>query len=101
MTREEKSAHWRGVLESWRGSGQSQVRYCQENRLSLCQLRYWSGRERRCARESAVAEFTPVSVSAGEGSGLWLRLARGAELRIDPGFDEATLRRVIGCLGPC
>ena len=101
MTREEKSAHWRGVLEGWRGSGQSQARFCRENKLSLWQLRYWSGRERRRAGEAAFAEFAPVSVSADAGSGLWLRLGNGAELRIDPGFDEATLRRVLGCLGPC
>jgi hypothetical protein len=35
MTREEKSAHWRGALEGWRGSGQSQARFCGENNLSL------------------------------------------------------------------
>jgi hypothetical protein len=78
-----------------------QRQFCQENKLSLWQLRYWSVRERQRARDVAAAEFAPVAVSAGEGSGLWLRLGPGAELRIDPGFDAATLRRVLGCLGPC
>lgn len=103
MTREEKGTHWRGILGRWREGGQSQAKFCRENNLSLWQLRYWSGRERRRAGEAAFAEFAPVSVSvsADAGSGLWLRLGNGAELRIDPGFDEATLRRVLGCLGPC
>jgi len=101
MTREEKAAHWQGVLGRWRDGGQSQARFCHENNLPLWQLRYWIGRERRHCTEHAVAEFAPVSLSPHAGSGLWLHLGPGAELRIDPGFDEATLRRVLGCLPPC
>jgi hypothetical protein len=101
MTREEKVAHWGGVLERWRSGGQNQAQFCRENNLSLRLLRYWLRRERRRQAEQAVAEFAPVALSAGAGSGLWLRLGSGAELRIEPGFDEATLRRVLGCLPSC
>jgi len=93
----EKASHWHEVLERWRGSGLSQAQLCRDNQVSPWQFRYWLKRERRDQGETAGG-FFPVTA---KGSGLALRLPSGAELAIAPDFDEATLRRVLGCLGPC
>lgn len=93
----EKTSHWHEALERWRGSGLSQARFCRENQVAPWQFRYWLKRERRGQGE-AVGGFVPVTAKE---SGLALRLPSGAELAIAPDFDIATLRRVLGCLGPC
>lgn len=57
-------------------------------------------------RDAEAARFVPVHVipddeattAAGSGSGLELVCGRGRLLRIGPGFDAATLRRLLPLL---
>jgi len=88
---EEKEAHWRGVLAHWRESGLSGAAFCRGNDVSLCQFHYW---RRRIAEidESAGGGFAKVTV---RGSGVHLILAGGLRLEVEPGFDEATLKRFL------
>ena len=100
LSQTEKTEQWRVVLERWRAAGVSQVEFCRANSLSLRQFQYWLKRERRLA-SGGEAGFSRVVAAAEPGSGLRLRLPGGAVLEIDRDFDGATLRRVLGCLGPC
>ena len=100
LSRTEKMEHWRGVLERWRAAGVSQAGFCRTNTLALWQFRYWLRRAGRLA-SGGEAGFSRVVAAAEPGSGLLLRLPGGTVLEIGRDFDGATLRRVLGCLGPC
>ena len=98
MTREERSAHWRGVVERWSISGVSVAQFCQENGIPAWKFMYW--RKRLGAPLPSHAPGFAVVEAVGAGSGVCLRLASGLELAIEPGFDAVTLRRVLACLAP-
>jgi len=38
---EEKRAYWEGVIRAWKQSGESQTKYCEENKLSIATFGYW------------------------------------------------------------
>jgi hypothetical protein len=96
-TRMEKLAHWRGVIGEWRASGSSQAAFCRERGLPTWKFGYWL---KRVSEEEAPdgAAFATVSMP---GSGLRLVLPGGASLEVEPGFDEATLRRVLRAVSEC
>ena len=96
-TRADKLEHWRGVIGEWRSSGSSQAGFCRERGLPAWKFAYWL---RRMSDEEAPdgPAFATVSTL---GSGLRLALPGGAALEIEPGFDEATLRRVLRAVSGC
>ena len=55
----EVAAYWRGHVEGWRASGDSQKAYCARNGLKAGSLSYW---HRRLAKESGTA-VTAVPVT--------------------------------------
>ncbi len=88
----QRREHWHGVVEQWRQSGQKKAAFCRERGLTLWQFHYW------CRRQ--VGEGGVFARVRGVGaSGLRLRLGGGLELEVEPGFDEATLRRLLRALG--
>ena len=94
---EERRAHWRAVVERWQHSGLSKAAFCRENDLRLWQFHYWVKR---------VAELTGSGPGfaqvAAAGSGICLRFGAGVRVELEPGFDEATLQRLVKALGgPC
>ena len=92
--REAKQKRWRERLEQWRRGGLSRVAFCRENELSIWQFRYWAKRIADldgCDRDG----FARVTSS---GSGLRLSLPGGLILEVEPGFDEATLKRFLRVL---
>ena len=96
MTLAERREHWRGLVEQWRQSGQRKAAFCRERGLAMWQMHYW------CSRIGADAQAGGGSVFARVrgvgGSGLRLRVG-GLELEVEPGFDEATLKRLLHALG--
>ena len=92
----QRREHWRGVVEQWRQSGQKKAPFCRERGLALWQLHYWCGRLGG-AGAAGTGVFAPVRGVGG--SGVRLRLGGGLELEVEPGFDEATLRRLLRALG--
>jgi hypothetical protein len=106
-------AEWARHLESWRRSGETATRYCEEHGLKLGSLRYWSGRIGRevPVRKPATASESSVrlasvrrtgapstgAVASVASSGVRVRLGR-AELDVSVGFDEETLARVLRVL---
>jgi len=91
---EGRRKHWQEQLEQWRGSGLSRVAFCRENELSIWQFRYWAKRiaELGGSNRDGFARVTSC------GSGLRLSLPGGLHLELEPGFDEATLRRFLRVL---
>jgi transposase len=97
---ERKERQWRRRIEQWRASGLSVRDFCARHRLATASFYNWRRvLERRAAAEPA---FVPVQIVADKGpvqaSALELVLADGRAVRVAPGFDAATLRRLLAVL---
>ena len=102
---ERKEQHWRRCIGQWRASGLSVRAFCARHGLATASFYNWRRvLERRAADQ---ATFVPVEVVAGavpaHATGLEVVLADGRAVRIAPGFDAATLRRLLAVLEgrPC
>ncbi len=98
-----KERYWRQVVLQWRRSGRSVGTFCAERGLSAANFYFW--RRTIAQRDAESVAFVPVRVvpeekeaDAGEGAGLELVLGAGRRLRIGPGFDGLTLRRLLAVL---
>jgi len=95
--RASRREHWRGVVSEWRSGGGSQAGFCRERGIAPWQFRYWLTRFPEDGGEAVGGpRFAAVSVP---GSGLRLSLPGGLVLEVEPGFDEATLRRFLRAAG--
>jgi hypothetical protein len=96
-----KERIWRRVLRHWRKSGLSVRAYGSAEGLSEASFYAW--RRTLNDRDAEPMGFVPVSVvpaaavPSREGSqgGLELVLGSGRLLRVLPGFDAATLQRLL------
>ena len=106
---------WRQLVEGWPQSGLTQAQYCEHHNISVASLYRWRQILRRPPSESrpapaagragAAVRLLPVEL-LGElvqsarpaGHALSLVFADGVRLEIAPGFDDATLQRVVGVL---
>jgi hypothetical protein len=103
---ERKEQQWRRWISKWRDSGLSVRDFCARHGLATPSFYAWRRTlERRAADQ---ADFVPVHVVAdtplAQASALELVLADGQIVRVAPGFDAATLRRLLTALergGPC
>jgi hypothetical protein len=110
---------WRNRIAQWRASGQSVRAFCAERQLS--EPSFYSWRRTITSRDDAATPvpkpittdrpesadrpaFVPVRVvaasptSGSAAGGLELILSAGHVVRITPGFDSATLRRLLAAL---
>lgn len=96
MTKEEREAHWRGLLERQAGSGLSVRAWCEREAVSYTAFSYW---RQRLRQPPADAPLTLVRVDGGEAgaSGLWVSVGN-ARIEVRPGFDAGLLRRVVAAL---
>lgn len=95
---DERRSHWRQVLEDQRSSGMTAAAYCRAKGISGWRFGYW---------RKALSDENP-SAQSGESSFVELRgdsRAAGVfieagrwRVRVEPGFDAATLLRVIEAL---
>ena len=102
---EGKERQWRRRINQWRASGLSVRAFCAQRGLSSASFYHWRRvLARRAAEEPA---FVPVQVVADavptQPSALEVVLTDGRAVRIAPGFDAATLRRLLAVLEgrPC
>jgi hypothetical protein len=103
---ERKERQWRRRIDQWRVSGLSVRAFCAQHGLAQASFYAWRRvLERRAAEQPA---FVPVQVvadatPAGQGSALEVLLLDGRTVRVAPGFDAATLRRLLAVLEgrPC
>jgi transposase len=95
---------WRAMLRRWHSSGLSVRAFCEEHGLAVPAFYAW--RRTVAEREPAVG-FVPVQVipepeprvmAAGPPSSLELVLGAGRVLRVAPGFDGPTLKRLLALL---
>lgn len=108
-------AQWRQLVEGWPESGLTQAQYCERHNISVASLYRWREVLRRepvenrpaprVGRADDAVRLLPVELLGELGQrvrdtapALSLVFADGVRLEIAPGFDDATLRRVIGVL---
>ena len=97
-----KEQYWRQVLARWRSSGLSVRAYCELHRIPQPSFYWW--RREIPRRDSARPQFLPVRVvaeamtSTGDTGAIEVVLANQRCLRVRPGFDRATLVRLLDVL---
>src|SRR5262245_20398624 len=99
--RDERSEQrWRRRISQWRASGLSVRAFCARHGLPIASFYNWRRvLERRAAEDPA---FVPVQVVAdttpAQASALEVVLVSGCTVRVAPGFDTETLRRLLAVL---
>jgi hypothetical protein len=97
---ERKERQWRSWIGEWRASGLSVRTFCDRRGLAIPTFYAWRRTLERRAAE--VPAFVPVQVVAdappAQRSALEVILRDGWAVRVVPGFDEATLRRLLAVL---
>ncbi len=81
MTREEREAHWRGLLARQQASGLSVRAWCEQEAVIYTSFAYW---RRRLAKAPPEAPLTLLRVDGAEPA-LWVS-AGTARIEVRPGF---------------
>ena len=101
---------WQQLVGGWPASGLTQAQYCRRYGVSVASLHRWRERLRVDEAVDAAsaarqpARLLPVELLTDQRPGLSgeapLRLVLAEDLRVEvaPGFDAATLRRVVELL---
>jgi hypothetical protein len=97
-----KEGFWRRMLQRWRQSGLSVRDFCARHALAQPNFYAW---RRTLVQRDAEVQFVPVRLAAeatatttNGGAALELLLDGRRLLRIGPGFDAATLKRLLALL---
>jgi len=103
---------WRERVERWKSSGLKAKEFAAAENLSPRSLSWWhwqlhrrsevpatTKRARRAKKRAASMSFVPVVVRAAEATPMEIILPGEIRVRIDVGFDEATLVRIVRALG--
>ncbi len=107
MTREERSEHWRRIIEQQEASGLSGAAFCREHHINLHAFYRWRRRFRidvdPQGTTSGFYQLVPCTTQS-PGSGVHIHLGKNLRIELDRGFDPFTLRTVIEAVGgtrPC
>jgi hypothetical protein len=98
MTKEERRAHWRTIVEDQTASGLNITDFCRDRQINRHQFHSWRRRFREqqpCA--GGFLELIPVKV-AGTDSGIRIHPGRTPIIEVERGFDPFTLRAVVETL---
>ena len=103
---------WRERVERWKASGLQAKEFAAAENLSPRSLSWWQWQlqrrsevpaitkgRRRAKKRAASMSFVPVVVRAVEATPMEIVLPGEIRVRIDVGFDEATLLRLVRTLG--
>ncbi len=103
---------WRERVERWKASGLQAKEFAAAENLSPRSLSWWqwqlqrrsevpaiTKRTRRAKKRATSMSFVPVVVRAAEATPMEIVLPGEIRVRIDVGFDEATLLRLVRTLG--
>ena len=96
-----KERYWRGLVRGWEKSGLTVRAFCAEQ--GVAEPNFYAWRRLLRERDAAAPRFVPVRVTPEptadhRGGDLELVLGGGRVLRIGPGFDAATLQRLLAVL---
>jgi transposase len=100
-----KEQFWRRMMRLWRSSGLSVRAFCEAQGFSQPSFYVW--RRTLAERDAAAVPFVPVRVAAeppapsqadGLAGAMELVLNEGRRLRVGPGFDGPTLKRLLALL---
>lgn len=89
---ENKRAYWVKRVSQWRGSGQTQKAFCQQQRIALSTFQWWRAKLSRSPKSEATVSFVPVSLDAGSevrACAIEVELRSRTRLRLE---GEAALR---------
>jgi hypothetical protein len=108
---------WSEILERWETSGQSAREFGEQNGIEAERLWWWKWKLGSClkaelgatmSREEEAPQFLPVRVIhraeasepnvPGIGAPIEILVEQRHAVRVGPGFDEDTLRRVLTVL---
>lgn len=98
MTREERRAHWRGVIDEQAASGKSIRMYCRDGRIKSDLFYSW---RRRLREEPSLAGgFVELAINRpiSSGTSINIRLNGNLCIEVNSGFDPVTLRAVVETL---
>ena len=92
---------WRAHLVSWEKSKLSQANYCRRHRLKVTQFTYW---KKKLSTESSPIAFVSIPIPSERlpfipEASLYLEYRKDYRIRVDKGFDQGTLSRLLETLG--
>ncbi len=95
MTTEERSAHWRGIIDKQAASGRSAAAYCREEHIHAGRFYFW--RRRFNEQQPSPSGFLEVVSrgQAGSSSGICIQVGENLFIKVERGFDPFTLRAVV------
>ena len=98
MTRAERRAHWRAIIENQTTSGMSIAAYCRDAQIKPSYFYTW----RRRLREQQPCSGGFLEVIPGRltdaASGIRIRMGAKLAIEVERGFDPFTLRAVVETL---
>jgi len=85
---------WAAVVQAQAGSGLTAAEFCRQQ--GICRQSFYRGRQReqRAPTATNFVELRPV-VGPGSVSGVAVVLDGGWRIEVEPGFDLATLERLL------
>lgn len=97
-----KAEYWKGHIERWKESGQSQIDYCRENNLSRHRFTYWKCKGNN--KEVSTVRFIPVVTRSFKKSienktePIKVQVGDIFRIEVGEGFCGETLTRLIKTL---
>ena len=96
---EQKRNYWKHHIDSWQGSGLTQVQYCRQHNLKHHQLVYW---KKRFLKTETDVSLVPLQLedlldipSQPDRAALCLVVNDQFKIEISSGFDAQLLRQLI------
>ncbi len=97
-----RESYWRGHVAGWARSGESVRGYCRSRGLSEAGFHFWKRelkrREASSVSSTGVAGFAEVQVAPAHEALIEIAVSGAHRIQVHPGFDEATLLRVLAVL---
>jgi hypothetical protein len=98
MTRAERRAHWRAIIDSQATSGVSVAAYCRDAQIKPSYFYTWRRRLReQQSCTGGFLELIPGRLTEA-ASGIRIRLDAKLSIEVERGFDPFTLRAVVETL---
>lgn len=102
MSRDERTAYWRGLIDQQAQSGMTAVAFCRDHHLKVEQFYRWRGRFRRQRQDNdktdGFLQLIPCSKQVPQHSGIRLHFSPALYIELERSFDPETLRTAIEVL---